>query len=346
MQEMHDKLQDYSTSLQGFNSKLQADVDRMNSALQEVSAELAVVQGENAAVKSQLEQTASILDASNAKASAVCSQKAAARNNQQQLEQSVETVMQNLESETKRRTDLTTELETLSNACWSTGEEYEALKIEMQQLEAEASAQAVVLDQVQRELEVHRARMKLVDDSALERGRSLQAMEERLAESNATAAKLEETIAQGEVCRKQLHNTILEMKGNIRVFCRVRPLTATEAAVGTPIEIPASEPADDSEEENANRVIQLQFERANDGRKQDHSFTFDKIFAPSSTQQEVFGEISQLVQSALDGYKVCVFAYGQTGSGKTYTMVGGDGLNRGMIPLSVEQVLQRACIDL
>ena len=64
-----------------------------------------------------------------------------------------------------------------------------------------------------------------------------------------------------------------------------------------------------------------------------------QVFDPSSTQAAVFEEISQLVQSSMDGYNVCVFAYGQTGSGKTFTMLGGDDAeSRGMIPRAVEQV--------
>lgn len=54
---------------------------------------------------------------------------------------------------------------------------------------------------------------------------------------------------------------------------------------------------------------------------------------------QVFSAVSELVQSALDGYHVCLFSYGQTGAGKTYTMQGGHSPEqRGIIPRSVEKV--------
>lgn len=40
---------------------------------------------------------------------------------------------------------------------------------------------------------------------------------------------------------------------------------------------------------------------------QKYSFTFDKVFDQDASQEDVFVEISQLVQSALDGYKVYLF---------------------------------------
>nr|ASU92289.1 kindr G11 [Zea mays]ASU92292.1 kindr B1 [Zea mays] len=136
----------------------------------------------------------------------------------------------------------------------------------------------------------------------------------------------EQTILNGEILRKKLHNTILELKGNIRVFCRVRPLLPNESgAVSYPRNI-----------QDIGRGIELLH------NAQGYSFTFDKVFDHSATQEHVFTEISQLVQSALDGYKVCIFAYGQTGSGKTYTMMGNPELEeqKGMIPRSLEQIFQ------
>ena len=49
--------------------------------------------------------------------------------------------------------------------------------------------------------------------------------------------------------------------------------------------------------------LTVRLEGATEGIK-DSTFAFDKVFGPQSSQADVFAEVSDMVQSALDGYKV------------------------------------------
>ncbi|KAI3774833.1 hypothetical protein L1987_49395 [Smallanthus sonchifolius] len=109
--------------------------------------------------------------------------------------------------------------------------------------------------------------------------------------------------------RKELYNKIQELKGNIRVFCRCRPLNSEEIAEGA--------------------SMAFDFEASKDGELRVKSniafkknFKFDSVFGPESSQVDVFEDTSSFATSVLDGYNVCIFAYGQTGTGKTFTMEG------------------------
>lgn len=56
-------------------------------------------------------------------------------------------------------------------------------------------------------------------------------------------------------------------------------------------------------------------------RFQGKVYVFDKVFKPSTSQEEVYmGAAYHIVQDVLSGYNGTVFAYGQTSSGKTHTM--------------------------
>ncbi|RKO98564.1 hypothetical protein CXG81DRAFT_6275, partial [Caulochytrium protostelioides] len=169
-------------------------------------------------------------------------------------------------------------------------------------------------------------------------------LEAALAAARQHVADLEAKLRDHEMIRRRMHNTILELKGNIRVFCRVRPPLPREQALA----------AQDGHAAPLSHIHSLtlvqtvdsvQGDRAS-AKRREFPFQFDRVFRPESEQSEVFDEISQLVQSALDGYNVCIFAYGQTGSGKTFTMEGPEDANdlrhRGMIPRAVAQIFEHA----
>ncbi|KAG9127911.1 kinesin-like nuclear fusion protein [Ceratobasidium sp. 392] len=150
-------------------------------------------------------------------------------------------------------------------------------------------------------------------------------------------AQRDEELRDAEMIRRKLHNQVLELKGNIRVFCRVRPPLPHEKDATDGL-AQLSFPGKEKQE----IVVASTSESATGAaREAIMPFTFDRVFAPGSTQEDVFEEISLLAQSCTDGYNVCIFAYGQTGSGKSFTMEGGStDQTRGMIPRAVQQMFR------
>ncbi|WOL05914.1 kinesin-4-like isoform X1 [Canna indica] len=111
---------------------------------------------------------------------------------------------------------------------------------------------------------------------------------------------------------RKLYNEIQELKGNIRVYCRVRPFLPGENGKQNIVDYIG---------ENGEIAI---VNPSKQGKDAPRLFKFNKVFGQTSTQEEVYLDTQSLVRSVLDGYNVCIFAYGQTGSGKTYTMTGPD----------------------
>eukprot|EP00397_Hematodinium_sp_SG-2012_P000965 GEMP01000966.1.p1 GENE.GEMP01000966.1~~GEMP01000966.1.p1 ORF type:complete len:1524 (+),score=336.72 GEMP01000966.1:337-4908(+) len=109
--------------------------------------------------------------------------------------------------------------------------------------------------------------------------------------------------------RRRIHNRIEGLKGKIRIFSRIRPLF--EATTGLEVEV-------------ARKIDEHSLCIGCDENGDDESektFAFDATFAPGA-QADIFKDVADLIQSAVDGYNCAIFAYGQTGSGKTHTMYG------------------------
>ncbi|XP_016068410.1 PREDICTED: kinesin-like protein KIF25 [Miniopterus natalensis] len=143
--------------------------------------------------------------------------------------------------------------------------------------------------------------------------------------------------------RQQLHNCLVELRGNIRVHCRIRPPLTLDDGPGSPVShnSPASgEVAHAVDEE----TVLLSCRRP--GHPSTHkTFNFERVYGPAEGQGSVFADVGPLLTSLLDGYDVCVMAYGQTGSGKTYTMLGPPAPrapqgHAGIIPRAAEELFR------
>jgi len=116
------------------------------------------------------------------------------------------------------------------------------------------------------------------------------------------ATDFQEKFMRERAVRRRLHEQLQQLRGNIRVMCRVRPVQAGQKdIISYPLEgLLAIHPPD----------------------RRSQEFEFDHVFGPDAEQQGIYEEVSPMIRSCADGYNVCIFAFGQTGSGKTFTMEG------------------------
>ncbi|EPE02126.1 kar3 protein [Ophiostoma piceae UAMH 11346] len=202
-----------------------------------------------------------------------------------------------------------------------------SLKMALQKRISEATTLNVELEERVRMLQ---AQVDFLKSDCRQQSDQFASMEARMQDALKTAEEARQKLIKEEMERRILFNKYQELKGNIRVMCRVRPamegVESEEAKIGFPDARTSSTQIDviGPEEKSSLGAIS----------RKTMPFEFDRVFAPAVQNAEVFDEISQLVQSALDGYNVCIFCYGQTGSGKTYTMSSADG----MIPRATHMI--------
>ncbi|XP_042027986.1 kinesin-like protein KIN-14N [Salvia splendens] len=329
--DMYKRLQEYNTSLQQYNSRLQSELHETNETLKHVEKEKAAVVENLSTLRghhsSLQEQLATSRDSQNE----AIKQKEALASEVTSLKGDLLKIRDDRDRQLFQVHALSAEVVKYRESTGKFVAELESVSGKMDELESTCCSQTVQIRQLQEQLAYAEKKLKLSDMSATETRSEFEEQNIFIHELQDRLADAEFKIAEGEKLRKKLHNTILELKGNIRVFCRVRPFLSDDG-VGADTKVISFPTAT----ETMGRGIDV----TQNGQKL--SFTFDKAFVPDTSQQEVFVEISQLVQSALDGYKVCIFAYGQTGSGKTYTMMGKPESpdQRGLIPRTLEQVFE------
>ncbi|XP_066368988.1 kinesin-like protein KIN-14L isoform X2 [Miscanthus floridulus] len=129
--------------------------------------------------------------------------------------------------------------------------------------------------------------------------------------------------------KKRLFNDLLTLKGNVKVFCRSRPLFEDEGP--SVVEFP----------DDFSIRVNTGDESLTNPKK---DYEFDRVYGPHIGQGELFLDVQPFVQSALDGYNISIFAYGQSCSGKTHTLEGSSH-DRGLYLRSFEELFDLSNSD-
>ena len=123
--------------------------------------------------------------------------------------------------------------------------------------------------------------------------------------------------------------------GNVKVYCRFRPLNKKELETTPELCVTFKN----------EKTCSMMGTNPVTGANEPIDWTYDRTFDPNSRQKDVYDEcVMPVIDSVLEGFNGTIMAYGQTSSGKTHTMLGpsiDDNEQKGIIPRMVEGIFNR-----
>jgi len=173
----------------------------------------------------------------------------------------------------------------------------EAQELEMEALRADAARHAQSLEKAHASEDALRARVAELETLLATTDTRSAALASEATASAERVHLLEARLADAEVLRRRLHNQVQELRGNVRVYARVRPPRDEGASIE--LRYP------DAQQLATQLEVRAPTESAMGAASvKTHHFAFDHVFPPSATQADVFEHVSDLLQSVLDGYHV------------------------------------------
>ena len=129
--------------------------------------------------------------------------------------------------------------------------------------------------------------------------------------------------------RRDIFNKYLNLRGNISIMCRIRPLTNKDKK-----EILMDKNSKiDIYTFDKNSIIVKNFKVNNNLKK----YEFDYVFSENKTQEDIYEEISPFVQLLFKGENIIITSLGQKNSGKTFTIFG-DNNNIGIVSRAIKEI--------
>ena len=154
---------------------------------------------------------------------------------------------------------------------------------------------------------------------------NLKELKEELTKEQEINTKLNENLEKERNLRRKIHNRYMYLRGNMRIMCRLRPFL--------PNEIKGKKSQMETILLNNDMIL------INEGNKIPKMFEFDYVFDEHSTQEDIYEEVSLLIQSMIHGNNICIMSYGQTCTGKTYTIQGKNN-NKGIASRAVKELFE------